>query len=95
MRCLKIVDGGLLSVRAYLHQSAPLGGLDGVSLPFFTNIATRTKNIYRMPMLRFLDILLSGLALIALSLVFLPVCLLLRLTGEGEIFYAAAHWTQC
>ncbi len=39
-------------------------------------------------MQRLLDILLSGLALIVLSPLILPVAIALRLTGEGEIFYA-------
>jgi lipopolysaccharide/colanic/teichoic acid biosynthesis glycosyltransferase len=37
---------------------------------------------------RFLDILLAGLALLALVPLLLPIAILLRLTGEGEIFYA-------
>lgn len=39
-------------------------------------------------MLRFFDILLSSIAFIVLVPILLPVCLLLRFTGEGEIFYA-------
>ena len=38
-------------------------------------------------MQRFLDILLSGLALLVLSPLLLPVMLILRLTGEGEVFF--------
>ena len=38
-------------------------------------------------MQRFLDVLLSGLALLVLSPLLLPVMLVLRLTGEGEVFY--------
>lgn len=38
-------------------------------------------------MQRLLDILLSGLALLVLSPLLLPVMLLLRLTGEGEVFF--------
>lgn len=38
-------------------------------------------------MQRFLDIFFSGLALLLLSLLLLPIALLLRLTGEGEIFF--------
>lgn len=38
-------------------------------------------------MQRLLDILLSGLALLALSPLLLPIVLALRLSGEGEIFY--------
>lgn len=38
-------------------------------------------------MLRFVDLFLAILALIALLPVFLPIMMLLRLTGEGEIFF--------
>lgn len=38
-------------------------------------------------MQRLLDILLSSLALLALSPLLLPVMLILRLTGEGEVFF--------
>lgn len=38
-------------------------------------------------MQRFLDIMLSGIALLVLSPLLLPVMLALRLTGEGEVFY--------
>lgn len=38
-------------------------------------------------MLRVFDILFSVLALIVLTPLVLPVCLVLRLTGEGEVFY--------
>jgi len=38
-------------------------------------------------MQRFFDILFSGLALLVLSPLLLPIALLLRLTGEGEIFF--------
>lgn len=38
-------------------------------------------------MQRFFDIILSGLALLVLSPLLLPVMLILRLTGEGEIFF--------
>lgn len=38
-------------------------------------------------MQRFLDIVLSGLALLVLSPLLLPIMLALRLTGEGEVFY--------
>ena len=37
---------------------------------------------------RILDILFSGIAIIALSPVLVPVIILLRLTGEGEVFFA-------
>ena len=38
-------------------------------------------------MIRLLDILLSGLALLVLGPLLVPIALLLRLTGEGEIFF--------
>ena len=38
-------------------------------------------------MLRVLDVLFSGLALVVLSPLFLLVMMILRLTGEGEVFY--------
>lgn len=38
-------------------------------------------------MQRLLDILLSGLALVVLAPLLLPIMLVLRLTGEGEVFY--------
>ena len=38
-------------------------------------------------MKRFLDVILSFLALVALSPFLLPVVVILRFTGEGEIFY--------
>lgn len=38
-------------------------------------------------MQRFLDLLLSSLALLALSPLLLPITLILRLTGEGEVFF--------
>lgn len=38
-------------------------------------------------MQRLLDILLSGLALLVLSPVLVPIMVALRLTGEGEVFY--------
>lgn len=38
-------------------------------------------------MQRLLDIVFSGLALLVLSPLLLPVMLILRLTGEGEVFY--------
>jgi lipopolysaccharide/colanic/teichoic acid biosynthesis glycosyltransferase len=38
-------------------------------------------------MQRFFDIFLSGLALLVLSPMLLPIAIILRLTGEGEIFY--------
>ena len=37
---------------------------------------------------RILDILFAGLAIIAFSPVLVPVIILLRLTGEGEVFFA-------
>ena len=36
---------------------------------------------------RFFDILLSSLAISFFSIILLPVIIILRLTGEGEIFY--------
>ena len=39
-------------------------------------------------MQRILDILFAGLAIFALSPVLVPVIILLRLTGEGEVFFA-------
>src|SRR5688572_7761082 len=36
---------------------------------------------------RVLDCLLAGCALLILSPIFVPIALLLRFTGEGEIFY--------
>ena len=38
-------------------------------------------------MQRLLDIVFSGLALLVLSPLLLPIALALRLTGEGEVFY--------
>lgn len=38
-------------------------------------------------MQRLLDILLSGLALVLLSPLLIPIAIILRLTGEGEVFY--------
>ena len=38
-------------------------------------------------MQRFLDVLFSGLALMVLSPLLIPIALLLRFTGEGEIFF--------
>lgn len=38
-------------------------------------------------MIRFFDILFSGFALLILSPILVPVSLILKLTGEGEIFY--------
>ena len=38
-------------------------------------------------MQRFFDVLFSSLAIIFLSPVFLVTCIILRMTGEGEIFY--------
>jgi lipopolysaccharide/colanic/teichoic acid biosynthesis glycosyltransferase len=38
-------------------------------------------------MTRLFDIIVSGVALVILSPLFLPLCVILRLTGEGEIFY--------
>ncbi|MDH3743590.1 MAG: sugar transferase [Acidobacteriota bacterium] len=38
-------------------------------------------------MIRLLDLLLTSLAILALAPVFLPIVLILRLTGEGEVIY--------
>jgi len=38
-------------------------------------------------MQRFFDILFSGLALIILAPLLIPIMIILRLTGEGEVFY--------
>ena len=38
-------------------------------------------------MIRFIDILLSSIALICLSPLLLPIALILKFTGEGEIFF--------
>lgn len=38
-------------------------------------------------MQRFFDVLFSSLALVLLAPLLVPICILLRLTGEGEIFY--------
>ncbi|MDB4068958.1 sugar transferase [Pseudomonadales bacterium] len=38
-------------------------------------------------MIRLLDIVFSGMALLALSPLLIPVCMMLKLTGEHEIFY--------
>ena len=38
-------------------------------------------------MFRFFDLLLSSSALVFLSPLFVPIMLILRLTGEGEVFY--------
>jgi len=38
-------------------------------------------------MIRFCDIFFSGLALLILSPFLIPIMIILRLTGEGEIFY--------
>lgn len=40
-----------------------------------------------MMIVRILDITLSGLALVLLTPLLLPVMVILRLTGEGEVFY--------
>ena len=45
-------------------------------------------------MQRFFDISFSGLALLVLSPLLLPIMLILRLTGEGEIFYRQARVGQ-
>ena len=42
-------------------------------------------------MQRFLDIFLSGLALIIISPIFIPIMVLLRFTGEGEVFFVQSR----
>lgn len=42
-------------------------------------------------MTRALDILLSGLALVALSPLLLPLAVILRFTGEGEVFFVQSR----
>lgn len=42
-------------------------------------------------MTRFFDILLSGLALLVFSPLLVPLAIVLRLTGEGEIFFRAKN----
>ena len=39
------------------------------------------------PMQRVLDVFLSGIAIILLSPLLVPICWLLKITGEGEVFY--------
>lgn len=38
-------------------------------------------------MIRIFDIIFSSFALLIISPLFIPICLILRFTGEGEIFY--------
>ena len=38
-------------------------------------------------MQRLLDIVFSGLALLVLSPLLVPIAIILRLTGEGEVFF--------
>ena len=38
-------------------------------------------------MQRFFDILFSSLAILVLSPLFIPVILILKFSGEGEVFY--------
>lgn len=46
-------------------------------------------------MIRFFDIVLSGMALIALGPFLLPIILALKISGEGEVFFLArAHWSE-
>lgn len=40
-----------------------------------------------LPLKRFLDILLSGLAILVFSPLLVPVCIILKCTGEHDIFY--------
>ena len=45
-------------------------------------------------MQRFFDVFFSGLAIVVLAPLMLPIMLILRLTGEGEIFYRQARVGQ-
>ncbi|MBT5052791.1 MAG: hypothetical protein HOM69_06165 [Gammaproteobacteria bacterium] len=38
-------------------------------------------------MIRLLDVVFSGLALLVLTPLLIPVCIILKLTGEHEMFY--------
>ncbi len=38
-------------------------------------------------LIRFFDILFSGIALVVLSPLLIPIMIVLKVTGEGEIFY--------
>ena len=49
--------------------------------------AVTACDLFRDDQQRILDIFFSGLALLFLSPLLLPIALLLRLTGEGEIFF--------
>lgn len=46
-------------------------------------------------MQRFLDIVLSGAALIVLAPLLAPIAVILRFTGEGEIFYTQQRIGRC
>lgn len=46
-------------------------------------------------MQRLLDIVLSGLALLVLSPLLVPVAIVLRFTGEGEVFYVQQRVGMC
>ena len=39
-------------------------------------------------MQRFFDLVISGLSILVLSPLLLPIILLLRITGEGEVFFS-------
>ena len=44
---------------------------------------------------RLLDILLSGIALLVFSPLMIPISIILKLTGEGDIlFFTGAHWKR-
>lgn len=40
-------------------------------------------------MIRFFDLVFSGMAIIALSPLLLPIMLVLKMSGEGEVFFLA------
>ena len=41
---------------------------------------------------RFFDVIFSGLALLVLSPLLVPIVLILMFSGEGEIFFPRAYW---
>ncbi len=85
---LEIGDDSLLGAHSYLHQSMPDHSIYKAYQQVFMNIERLEINTSKVRMLRFFDILFSGTALIVLTPILLPVCLLLRITGEGVVFYA-------
>ncbi len=42
-------------------------------------------------MQRLLDVFLSGIAIILLSPILVPIACVLKITGEGEVFYKQAR----